>query len=84
MKIKELQVYQPISAMINKTTPAITEEMATVFGVSSFVPGKNANGTPINRNKACRSQFKILNLYPIKINMAADRVYRFSICLNKF
>jgi hypothetical protein len=70
--------------MINKTTLAITEEMATVFWMSSFVLGKNANITPINRNKACRAQFKISNLYQIKITMQQDTVYRFSICRNKF
>lgn len=70
--------------MISKTTLAITEEMATLFGVSSFVPGKNANITPINRNKACIGQFKISNPYQIKIKMAADTVYRFSLCRHKF
>jgi len=70
--------------MINKTTLAITEEMATVFGVSSFIPGKNANITPINRNKACRVQFKILDLYKTKIKMAVDTIYRFILCRKKF
>jgi hypothetical protein len=72
--------------VISKTTLAITEEMATLFGVSSFVPGKNANITPINRNKACIAQFKISNPYQIKIKMAlaADTVYRFVICRHKF
>jgi hypothetical protein len=70
--------------MINKTTLAITEEMATLFWVPSFVLGKNANIPPINRSKACRAQFKISNIYQIKITMEQDTVYRFSICRNKF
>lgn len=60
--------------MINKTTLAITEEMATIFVVWSFFPGKTANTTPIIRNKACRAEFKIPNLYQTKIKKAIDRV----------
>jgi len=61
-----------MSAMINKTTLTITEEMATVFGVSSSVPGKNVNITPTNRNKACRAQFKISNIYQTQIKIAVE------------
>ena len=68
--------------MINKITLTITEEMATVFGLSSFVPGKNENITPINRNKACRAEFKVSNLYQTQIKTAVVGVYKISICLN--
>lgn len=65
--------------MISETTLTITDEQATVFGVSTFIPGKHANIAPINSNIACGEQFQILTKLRQNKGVKRVREYRFNI-----